>query len=848
MLIKKKTLFKNFIRYTTSYLVFGAIIILGFLAFSGIYALTPILWLAISAFLLAVVVEGEIYYQTISKAIKSLIKPHYIESKLAEECLQEVITDISYDYEIIYAINELTKRMDILTEEDDSLRKKYEEIKKLHERQKQNSKISKIRNLLTINNIPGQEDFESFLKEKEIARKSTTPIILQMSFAKPTFKSDATINIKNKLLNLKDQITNAIPPIPQFFIDYAQLATIDHTFAHINPTVKAKERKKFLNISLSSLEQIFTEQLFSHTELQKKSTRKWWPFKLFENTDSQDLQNNTNDIETGNINNIKEYKRKLHLYLKENLYIEKYNKKLPKRKTGSKFIKVLSSVCGCFMILGTSYLLIEAFAVVPLLAAIPFGILPAIVVPLAIIAGIAYGIQTYRSLDEMLNSDIVSSRLAKIRADLKNGLNFYTGTKLVIFFLLLGLAITLTICTGGTWYTVIKYTKPVFSWLSKIPTAVIGIVAGFLAISSLAFNISNSAQTSEELEEAFESQVPEDHPYNIDLLEIPEGKNINECIKYVDGRTAIIKQGKKYFIHCCPSGETEWRRIELPESSYLLKALLNRINFSNKILYYSVFHTSLYNLIRKNTAHKFNPSKENWIQFANPARIILIFTYVPLRIIFFLGHLASISATSDRLPGIPEIISMIIGFVAELFEDLHYFTSFNHNHKNDLPAIVTEHFKEEDSCDHANDLPTRVLRDYIFWIIFKAAAKWHSYFSNKKIIIDPVNNTKKEVPSISYENAFETLRGKKPKDNPKLSENDEKYILKIEETISSEKQLHQDEIDDEDDLIEISTSRDKLIETFINTKSKASAFSIFTGHKSCACHNPEISRNKILLV
>ncbi len=810
---------KKFLRYFTFALVLGAILILGFLAFSGIYVLIPILGLAISAFLLSVIFEGEIFYQNISKAIKSLIKPYYIESKLAEECLQEAITDIDADYELINAIDELTEKLDISTVENDVIRKKYEKIKSLHERQKQNSKFSTIRNYLIKTDIPSQEMLESFLCKK--AR--SVNVMKQLSFAKPTINHE----IKEKLLTLKNQIISELV-IPQFFTDYAQIATIDHAFAHINPTPEAEERKKTLNVSLGMLEQIFTEQLFPHTQPKQNQTiRKMDPAAKPRDVDSSSVQ-------------IQEYKDKLRTYLEER-YVEKYKKMLPKRKAGSKFIKVLSTVCACFMMLGTSYLLVEAFAVVPLLATIPFGILPAVIVPLAVLAGIAYGIQTYRALDEILNSDIVSKRIAKIKEDLKNGLTLYTGTKLVIFFLLLGLAVTLTVCTGGTWYTVIKHTKPLFSWLSKIPAAVSGIIAGFLAIAACAFNISNSAQTSEELEEAFESQVPEDHPYNIDLLEVPEGSDIERCIRYIE-RTAIIKQGKKYFIHCRPSNSNKWERIEVPEGSYLIRALLNRLTFANKILYFSVFNSALYSLIRKSTEHKFNPSKENWKQFLNPFRILLLFTYVPIRFVLFLGHLASISATSDRLPGIPEVISMIIGFIAELFEDLHYFTSFNHNHKTDIPAIISEHLKGEDGCDHANDLPTRVLRDFLFAPIFWLAAAWHSIYSDKKTVM----NEKEEVPSISISDAFEKLRGKKPKSNPKLDNNSENTVANIEDTINSEKKLYHKDIEDKEDLVQIPKSCNELIKTLISTKLDAPKISIFANHKKCVCHPPEMIRNQVI--
>ena len=810
-------IFKKFLRYFTFALVLGAILILGFLAFSGIYVLAPILPLdilplAIAAFLLSVIFEGEIFYQNISKAVKSLIKPHYIESKLAEECLQEAIEDISayikenYSHiePVISAIDEFICTLDDTRDRNsDCLREKYNKIKIACEAQnppKLKALVKKINDKL----------FDDFANSKPQSINFASPTKGRTTESRNVLVQELT-SVKKNLLATYD--------IPKFFEDYARIATIEHSFAHVNPTPDAKKQRKSLNVTLKMLEQLFTEQLFPHT--QRKAAQ------------------NKSGVDN-------EYKLNLKKFL-EVRYSEKYKAKLPNRKRGSKFIKVLSTVCACVMMLGTSYLLVEAFAVVPLLAAIPFGILPVVIVPLAILSGVAYGIQTYRALDEILNSDVITKRLAKIRADIKKGLTLYTGAKLLIFILLLGLAITLTVCTGGTWYTVIKHTKPIFAFLSKIPAAVMVIISVFLAVAAFAFNVSNSAQTSEELEEAFESQVPEDHPYNIDLLEVNDGFDIESNIKYVN-RTAIIKKGNDYFIHCCPNGHN-WQRIKVSKDSYLFNVLLNRLNFSKNILYYSAFNTALYSLIRQNTTHKFNPSKENWKQFFNPFRLFLIVTYVPIRILFFLGHLASISATSDRIPGIPDVISMMIGFIAELFEDLHYFTSFEHNHKEDVPAIVAEHFKDEGGCDHANDLPTRVLRDYLFFPIFWMAAAWHSIYSDKKEVRNVSRPREVEkVPSISHENALEMLRGKKPISDPKLVQEDKDYVTELTTALNEEEITHKKDIESQEDLVTIQESCENVVLKLSSSNNKSNPFRIFAGRDTgCLCHTPQISRNQILL-
>jgi hypothetical protein len=64
---------------------------------------------------------------------------------------------------------------------------------------------------------------------------------------------------------------------------------------------------------------------------------------------------------------------------------------------------------------------------------------------------------------------------------------------------------------------------------------------------------------------------------------------------------------------------------------------------------------------------------ETWLQLFNPFRILLKLTFTPLLLVFFLGHLISIGLTADRMPGIPAIVSALLGMISEGFEDFHYF-------------------------------------------------------------------------------------------------------------------------------------------------------------------------------
>ena len=72
-------------------LMLGAGLTLGFLSFSGMYALAPLLPLAFTALGLSVAYEGEIYLQNIKGAWRKLFKPNYVKQQLANDYLLQAL-------------------------------------------------------------------------------------------------------------------------------------------------------------------------------------------------------------------------------------------------------------------------------------------------------------------------------------------------------------------------------------------------------------------------------------------------------------------------------------------------------------------------------------------------------------------------------------------------------------------------------------------------------------------------------------------------------------------------------------------------------------------------------------
>ncbi len=68
-------------------LTIGAGLLIGFLSFTGMLAITPVLSLAFLSFGLSIAYEGQIFYQNIDGALKKLFKSRYFEQQLAKKFL-----------------------------------------------------------------------------------------------------------------------------------------------------------------------------------------------------------------------------------------------------------------------------------------------------------------------------------------------------------------------------------------------------------------------------------------------------------------------------------------------------------------------------------------------------------------------------------------------------------------------------------------------------------------------------------------------------------------------------------------------------------------------------------------
>ena len=424
----------------------------------------------------------------------------------------------------------------------------------------------------------------------------------------------------------------------QFFIDYElQLRALEE-LEHADLDQAGKKRKKHIEKTKRDMERWFTEQLFL-AKTKRKAQDKLDP---------------------------KDYADQIQLWLNQQINPEtkqfcrdELQATLKNRSRLFYFVGGFSLLSAACMGLGTTYLLSETLALIPIVASISATMPPAVLLILATGAGIAYGVLTYNAVTDMINNETVQKIFKRLRdfvIHIKNKEVTWSEVKMALATtLLVSLAVALTVCTAGTWWTVGKETAPLFAWLSKIPGFIIERVTPIVSgIASLIFNVENTKET-------------------VDMIAESE-RGFFETIR--DEFNKVIE-----------------RIRELPKT-------------------------------------------ENLGQRINPARILLKLTIAPLRTLLFIGHLLSIAVSGDRIPGLSEVVSTILGFFSEFGEDAHYFVPHTHKHKKNptIDDLLKEHLSSEHGHSHDNDFPTKVLK-FVFEPIYIIAALFDwiaSRFNPKK--------------------------------------------------------------------------------------------------------------------
>lgn len=170
-------------------------------------------------------------------------------------------------------------------------------------------------------------------------------------------------------------------------------------------------------------------------------------------------------------------------------------------------IQIFAGSAAILMSLGTIFLILDVLPALPFLMIAP-AVLPYVVIPMAAIAGLAYGFLSYNSLTDFLLKNSLQNWWQDIKEQLQNPKRNW---KHVIFAVLsaaiFALNLALTLCTAGTWWTVVNATHTTWRWLKHPLTKILtALIAPVVSISTLGFNLENTIETINEVKEALEEK------------------------------------------------------------------------------------------------------------------------------------------------------------------------------------------------------------------------------------------------------------------------------------------------------------------------------------------------------
>lgn len=273
--------------------------------------------------------------------------------------------------------------------------------------------------------------------------------------------------LKKKLSNTASQRSSI--SLPVFLQNY--IAKIHFSYQFENHKLSPKQQKQWRKAqqNLQNMEEWFANQLCSTQ--QESNTDLEAELKIWL----------TRNEQTDYIKNIRYYTR---------------------INNAARIFSVFSAV---FMAVGTSYLLIESFAIIPILVLLPLTILPFVILPMALIAGAAYGLLTFNALTDLINNRTLNKWYQQFVSNFSQGFRFRTVFNIIATVSIISIALALTLCTAGTWWTIVRSTRPLFNWMLKIPSVIINIIHPMiLGMSALIFNLENTNESLELIDDAMQ--------------------------------------------------------------------------------------------------------------------------------------------------------------------------------------------------------------------------------------------------------------------------------------------------------------------------------------------------------
>lgn len=195
-----------------------------------------------------------------------------------------------------------------------------------------------------------------------------------------------------------------------------------------------------------------------------------------------------------------------HLKLNKEL-IQKYQDRARQIQNHHHYIQIFSGTAALLMSLGTIFLILDVLPALPFVMIAP-AVLPYVVMPMAAVAGIAYGFLSYNSLTDFLLKNSLQNWWQDVKEQIQNPQrNWKHVTFAILSAAIFALNLALTLCTAGTWWTVVNATQTSWRWLKNPITKMLSaFIAPVVSISTLGFNLENTIETINEVKEALEEK------------------------------------------------------------------------------------------------------------------------------------------------------------------------------------------------------------------------------------------------------------------------------------------------------------------------------------------------------
>ncbi len=730
-------------------LAISASMILGLLSFSGMLAICPALTLAYAAFLFAIVIEGEIYLQSTLSALFKLTDPKAYEHQLSALYILEKMVDFDKNRDLL-----------LMREPNDEDKKQVCDHNQVLIIRKDDHVEIGFRNQL------GEYEQKEVAAEHSGFLKHYSPEEQFIEVPEHHEHIQGILQRWDSAFSARPQ--QQYPLFMKAYVSQCQYVRRLNCYSHTQPANEESQKElATMTAHLKKLDDDISDELFhgsqgrvaqsadpyfsfdwqaTKTSDTKRATKKSYDLNFetmtfqpksvlrgmtafnrptsqieivgaeayskkpidFKDTLKEVAENDPFLTQLGD-KTYEFHHRKLAQWISADRDV--WKRKLAKHTLHSRLAFVVSAFSGLIMGIGTTYLIMESMAAIPLLAAIPLSFFPPVIGPLALIAGVAYGLLIYNSLTDILLDDPFKKFFDRVRSNMHyENMTLKKGLMLGLSLLLFLVTIFLTICTAGTWLTVFHKTKPLFTWISHIPNILLNVIIPILiGISVLPFSVQSISNTLENLEgnPTLDTMVSALNPANWHAPTWRFPRNWAE---------ASAGLSEKIWQHWVPD-------------------------------FLGV------------TADEF--AKETREQQYNPYRILYRLLFEPLRIFIFIGHLISAGATSDQIQGVPVIFSFILNFFFECAEDWDWIWGRAHVNNMSTADLLRERAQKADDHNHDKNIPMRIL-NFMFEPILKRAAQWDNDHRRRPTEGDNLPIEEDNVP-MRYERI---KRGHQPKDAP----------------------------------------------------------------------------------